>query len=263
MPSAPFPTGLPDWLAAARARADEPPAVPREPLRIGSAACGSIEPALARQLIQAGLPLRPERVGWTVASDALEDVARWLHEHGHGGRWRDERLAVRDETGTLLAQVERAAVRALGIATRAVHLVGTTASGEVWVQQRALDKAVDPGLLDTLVGGLVAGDETDLQSLEREAWEEAGLQLHALEGLSPLGGLTVRRPVSDGYMVERLEAFEAVVPEGLVPANQDGEVMAFECLRVPDLLEALAAGRFTLEAAVIHGRWLESRGHRA
>jgi 8-oxo-dGTP pyrophosphatase MutT (NUDIX family) len=253
----------PAWLAAARARADQPPATPREPLRVCAAVCGSVEPGLARQLVQAGLPLRREDAGWILAGDALDDVARWLHAHGHGGRWRDEPLAVRDAAGTVLAQVERAAVRALGIATRAVHLVGTTASGEVWVQQRALDKAVDPGLLDTLVGGLVAGDETDLQSLEREAWEEAGLQLTALERLTPLAGMTVRRPVSDGYMVEHIEAFQAVVPEGRVPANQDGEVMAFECLRVPELLAALATGRFTLEAVLIHGRWIESGRHRA
>jgi len=42
-------------------------------------------------------------------------------------------------------------VRTLGIATQAVHLVGTTPGGSVWVQQRAFDKAVDPGLWDTLM----------------------------------------------------------------------------------------------------------------
>lgn len=251
----------PRWLPALRERAAQPPATPRVPLRIGAAVCGSIEPALAQQLQQAGLPLRPQQVGWSLAGppdDALAQVARWLHAHGHGGRWRDERLAVGDDTGEVYAMVERAAVRVLGIATRAVHLVGTTPSGEVWVQQRALDKAVDPGLLDTLVGGLAAEGETTLQTLQRETWEEAGLRLEALHDLAPLGRMTVRRPVSDGYMVEHIEAFGAVLPAGVVPANQDGEVMGFECMNVSMLLAALREESFTLEAALIHALWLET-----
>lgn len=250
----------PAWRIELHRRADRPPATPREPLCIGAAVCGSIEPGLAAQLQQAGLPLRRRAARWLLdgpADDALERVAHWLHAHGHGGRWRDERLAVADDTGAVHAKVERAVVRALGIATRAAHLVGTTPSGAVWVQQRALDKAVDPGMLDTLVGGLVAGDETVAQSLARETWEEAGLQLAALPGLAPLGRLTVRRPVSDGYMVEHIEAFEAAVPDGVVPVNQDGEVMAFERMDISALIGALGEQKFTLEAALIHALWLE------
>jgi 8-oxo-dGTP pyrophosphatase MutT (NUDIX family) len=253
------------WLAALRARASQPPATPRELLRVGAAAVGSIEPALAQLLRQSGLPVRQEGHGWVLAKPAdasLARVARWLHDQGLGGRWRNELLAVVDEHGTVVAQVERAAVRVLGIATRAVHLVGATPAGAVWVQQRALDKSVDPGMLDTLAGGLAAAGESTRQTLARETWEEAGLALAALADLAPLDRLTVRRPVSDGYMVEHIEAFEAVVPDGLVPVNQDGEVMAFECMPVPGLVDALATGRFTLESALIHAAWLERRRHR-
>jgi 8-oxo-dGTP pyrophosphatase MutT (NUDIX family) len=254
--------GPPAWLAALRARGDQPPAVPRDALCIGTAVCGSIEPALALQLQRAGLPLQPDGARWSLTGPpdaALEQVARWLHANGHGGRWRDERLAVGSDSGEVHAMVERAAVRALGIATKAVHLVGTTRYGEVWVQQRALDKAVDPGLLDTLVGGLAAEGETTLQTLERETWEEAGLRLAELEKLTPLGRLTVRRPVSDGYMVEHLEMFEARVPDANVPANQDGEVMGFARMDLPALMAAVCEQRFTLEAALIHAHWREFR----
>lgn len=246
---------------ALRARAAQPAVRPREPLCLDGVACGSIEPALARQLADAGLPLRAHDGRWSVdgpADAALEAIARWLHANGHGGRWRDETLAVAADDGRVLGAVERAAVRALGIATRAVHLVGTTPAGEVWVQQRALDKAVDPGLLDTLVGGLAAAGESTHETLERETWEEAGLRLPALQALRPLGTLRVRRPVSDGYMVEDLEMFEAVVPDGVEPANQDGEVMAFQRLTPGALADAIEADRFTLEAALIHAHWLSA-----
>ncbi|HEY9064424.1 MAG TPA: NUDIX domain-containing protein, partial [Burkholderiaceae bacterium] len=229
---------------------------------------GSIEPPLARRLADAGL-LRPDDAeptdaaardpGWRLpgvpgADAALAAIARWLHANGFGGRWRDELLAVvAAEGGTApLAAIERAAVRPLGIVTHAVHLVGRRASdGHVWVQQRALDKATDPGMWDTLMGGLVAARETIAQTLERETWEEAGLRIVEVADVQARGRVTVRRPVPDGYMVEHIEIFEARVPDALAPQNQDGEVAQFECLPADELCKRLHADKFTLEAALV------------
>jgi 8-oxo-dGTP pyrophosphatase MutT (NUDIX family) len=169
-------------------------------------------------------------------------------------------MPVIDAAGQVHAAVERAAVRPLGITTQAVHLVGFTAAGAVWVQQRAFDKATDPGQWDTLMGGLMAAGETVVQTLARETWEEAGLQIEQLSGVTAFGNLTVRRPLPEGYMVELIHMFEACVPDGAVPVNQDGEVERFDCLAVPVLIERLKAGAFTLEAALIHARWLQHRG---
>jgi 8-oxo-dGTP pyrophosphatase MutT (NUDIX family) len=150
-------------------------------------------------------------------------------------------------------------VRPLGIATRAVHLVAWTPDGTAWVQQRAHDKATDPGRWDTLVGGLVAAGESDAEALERETWEEAGLRLEALRDLRRSEGFVVRRPVREGYLVEHVEVYEAVVPEGHVPANQDGEVAGFERIPPEALWQRLAADEFTLEAALMLAAGLERR----
>src|SRR5258706_11050543 len=169
----------PDWLARLEALAQRAPAQPREPLCIGDAVCGSIEPALAQRMLAAGLPLRCDDGRWLLdgGDAALAGLASWMHGQGLGGRWRDELMAVVDAAGRAHASVERAAVRPLGITTQAVHLVGTTAAGAVWVQQRAFDKATDPGQWDTLMGGLMGAGETVAQTLERETWEEAGLRV--------------------------------------------------------------------------------------
>ena len=245
----------PAWLQRLRERADTPPVRPRESLFLqdGKTAIGSLEPALARRLHDAGL-LAATGAGWCVAAavdTALAAIARWLAAEGLASRWRDELLAVTDAEGRTVGAIERAAVRPLGITTFAVHLVGCGPDGRYWLQQRALDKATDPGLWDTLMGGLVAAGESTLQTLERETWEEAGLRLADLEAVRPLGRLTVRRPVREGYMVEQIEMFRAVVPERLTPVNQDGEVMAFACLDAQTLCDQLAADAFTLEAALI------------
>ena len=252
----------PDWLHRLELRAQLAPAAPREPLCIAGIECGSIEPALARQLVDAGLPLRRDVDRWVVdGGDAgLAALAAWMHSQSLGGRWRDELMPVIDAAGNTHAVVERAAVRPLGVATQAVHLVGYTAEGAVWVQQRAFDKATDPGQWDTLMGGLMCASESVAQTLERETWEEAGLRIEQLHDVATIGTLTVRRPLPDGYMVEHIHIFEARVPGGVVPLNQDGEVERFDCLDVPVLIERLQAGEFTLEAALIHARWLRRRG---
>ena len=166
-------------------------------------------------------------------------------------RWRNELLSVTDQAGNAVACIERAAVRPLGITTHAVHLIAHAPNGDAWVQQRALDKATDPGLWDTTMGGLVSAGESIGQTLARETWEEAGLHIEALQDVAPRGRFTVRRPVDNGYMVEHIHVYSATVPAGLAPLNQDGEVVAFECVPREVLTQRLLAGQFTLEAGLI------------
>lgn len=245
-----------DVWRALQARADAAPARPRDSLWLADVLIGSIEPASARAMVEARLPVMAVPSGWRVAAEpdadeALARIAQWLHREGLGSKWRDELLAVSDATGTPRARIERAAVRPLGIATRAVHLVGLTREGGIWVQQRAFDKATDPGQWDTLMGGLQSADESDAQTLARETWEEAGLRIAELRDLRAAGRIVIRRPVADGYMVEDIALFAATVPEGLSPTNQDGEVARFECLERDALRARIEGGDFTLEAALI------------
>ncbi len=255
-------TDAADWLQRARRAAVAQPVAPRAALMLQSheGPIGSIEASLAERLAAAGLSIASRDAAWVIAAPAqasLAATARWLHAAGVCSRWRDELLPIRDLGGTTIASVERSVVRALGIPTFAAHLVGSKPDGKVWVQQRAFDKATDPGAWDTLVGGLIGAGETTLSALARETMEEAGLELARLEALVHAGRLAVRRPVSDGYMVEDIEVFHAVVPDGLVPVNQDGEVERFDCLDADALRARLAGGTFTLEAALVFGLLIE------
>ena len=254
-----------DWRAAARAAAEAPPVVPRAPLGLAGEVIGSIEPALAARLVDAGLPLAAteDGPGWRIAGPAdasLAAIANWLRDHGPSAPWRGELLAVTGADGRALGAVERAVVRVLGITTRAVHLAGFAPDGGAWVQQRAFDKAVDPGRWDTLMGGQVSAGESVEQTLERETQEETGLRIADLTDLRRTDRITVRRPVAEGYVVEDIEVFEATVGAALAPRNEDGEVERFECLSIAALRDRLAAGAFTLEATLIFDRSLARRG---
>jgi 8-oxo-dGTP pyrophosphatase MutT (NUDIX family) len=161
-------------------------------------------------------------------------------------------------TGTPVALVERDAARPLGITTTAAHLIGHTPDGRVWLQQRAADKATDPNRWDTLVGGLVSAGEPLATSLARETWEEAGLSLNALPGLRHLGRVSLHRPVPEGFQVQHIEVFDAVLGDAQAPENRDGEVQAFACVTREALVARLLAGDFTLEAALAFDRWLHA-----
>jgi 8-oxo-dGTP pyrophosphatase MutT (NUDIX family) len=249
-----------------RARAEQPPRSPRVPLWSGTSRIGSVEPSLFQHALSSsaigaeGLvqpARRGDREGWQINGEltpALWQLALALRAAGVANAWRDEQLADTDEGGRMLATVERAIVRPLGIATSAVHLVAQSPEGGHWVQQRSLTKPNDPGLWDTLVGGMVPACDSLSQALERETREEAGLVPAQLKGLRHGGRIAIRRPSGDGphgYVVETIDWYRCVLREDVVPSNQDGEVAQFRLMRPHELCEALLREQFTVEAALI------------
>lgn len=263
-----MPRHPPAWVAAARARAACGPAAPRMPLLVGQEPVGSVDADVLNQIgLQRLLDKRhklsiTEHSGapaWALpagdATAALNALALALRAAGRCGPWRDEQLAVCAADGRRLATVERGAVRVLGLATQAVHLVGCTADGAMWVQQRSHTKPNHPGLWDTLMGGMVSAADSLERALERETWEEAGLRIGDLGALAHGGHVDFAQPSDEaggaGYMVERIDWFRATLSEGTRPANQDGEVERFECLSHAQVQQRLAQGAFTPEAALV------------
>lgn len=260
----------PQWQAALLARAAQPPLRPRVPLVWAEHVMGSVEddffgPLFQQPALPAGQWLQREvadgQAHWRLLGEATQTLAQLalaLRDAGVGRiaqQWRDELLAVPDTQGRRIASVERALVRALGVSTRAVHLVGRTSEGRHWVQQRAFDKAHDPGLWDTLMGGMVSAHDSLESALQRETWEEAGLHIEALQDLKYGGRVELRKPSADGpddgYVVEDVDWFLATVPDGMAPLNQDGEVVQFSLLDRAELLARLERDEFTTEAALI------------
>lgn len=256
-----------NWLRRLRASVQMPPLRPRVPLLAGPSTIGSVEPDFFRQKALQSLfcegkqllksessPAGPWRLLGDV-STSLDQIAKALNRASLAGAWRGEQLAVHDQFGKLIGTVERAAVRPLGIATQAVHLAARTAEGCHWVQQRSLTKSNDPGLWDTLMGGMVSSAETIESALARETWEEAGLGLDQLHSTVHGGVLEIRQPARDGngagYVVEDITWYASTVPSGVVPVNQDGEVAQFKLMTADEVMAAVQRGEFTTEAALI------------
>jgi len=121
----------------------------------------------------------------------------------------------------------------------------------LWIAQRALSKATDPGLHDNLVGGGVPAGQTPLQTLQREAWEEAGLRAEQLQHVRSGSVLRLLRDVPEGLQFEDLYGYDIALPADFTPNNQDGEVQGFECMPMADVLKLAASGSMTVDASLV------------
>jgi 8-oxo-dGTP pyrophosphatase MutT (NUDIX family) len=212
---------------------------PDHAIRIGGHAIGWVDDARAARLaafpdefreVEGGLALVDAHATPARRTALLDGVARALAGEGALTAWRDERYAVRTSfAATPLCELERAAARYFGIHTYAAHANGIVAAQpgaslpRMWIARRSFDKAIDPGLLDNLVGGGIAGLETPAATLRREAWEEAGIT--GIPIGEPMATLTIQRTVPDGWQHETIFAFDLWLPAAFVPRSQDGEAV--------------------------------------
>lgn len=172
-------------------------------------------------------------------TDALHRVASTLASAGQLTAWRDERYAVAPAFGAPPCfLLERAAARFFGIHTYAAHvnaLVNAADGTRMWIARRSPDKAIDPGLLDNLVGGGIAADADVQGTLVKEAWEEAGISPALARNAKPAGAVHICRGQPDGLQRETIFVHDLVLPAAFVPAGQDGEVVDY---RLAGLAEA-------------------------
>jgi len=245
------------WLACQQ-YANQPIGADHVPLALRGRVCGWLAPATAACLLRPPSPFGFEAC-WVApsrpvaASQEATHLLGWaterLRESGIVRIGRPEMLDVFASGNELIGTAERAACRALGIETRSVQLNAFDRSGALFAARRASHKLSDPDRWDNLAGGMIASDESDVQALAREAYEEAGL---TLEGVSVVRGssLRVQRPVAEGLMIETAQVFDVVLPDDFVPKNLDGEVAGFELRSVESALDGVERGDFTLQASL-------------
>jgi len=230
------------------------------PLTVTGRVAGWITPRATRALAKLeGVRVEPEAVCIDAAAagrrlqinQVLAQAALLMREAGCLRAWRDELLDVVGE-GKTLGVIERAAIRPLGMLTRAVHLNAWTPDGRLWIALRSATKSTDPGMWDTLVGGLAVAGETLDASLLRESQEEAGLLPEHLARRSPLRIiLRMHRRLPEGYQVEDVLVSECVLDESVPMNNQDGEVDEIRAVTIDEAWSLIQEGRFTVEAELV------------
>ncbi len=210
----------------------------RTPLRLGNAQVGWVLPEVAALLEDlgavrdAGSVRLPDARGLPALSVAL--LGRL------GFPPRGELFDVRadpdgpapgEPRGPVLAQADRGALPALGIAATGVHLNGLVRRADglhLWVARRAADKRLDPGKLDHLAAGGVPAGLSPRETLAKEAAEECGLSASLAAEAREVAVISYVMERPEGLRRDRLHCYDLELPEDFVPRPVDGEVAAFE-----------------------------------
>ncbi len=223
------------------------------PLLAGRAKIGWLRPELAARL--AAWPdvfaCSAEKVVLRDAA-ALTPVVEKLAEEGFILGWRNERYAV--DGGF---EIERAAARPFGLTTHAVHVNGVS-DEKMWLARRAANKAIDPGMLDNLVGGGVSAGFSFEEILVKEAWEEAGIPGELARQATRGGTARILREVPEGVQSEVVHVYDLALPRDFQPRNQDGEVSEFILLPFDRIL----GQGLTFEATLVAQDYFSRRSAR-
>jgi 8-oxo-dGTP pyrophosphatase MutT (NUDIX family) len=190
-------------------------------------------------------------------TDLFAELNRRLHQAGLVRGWRNETFGLlhhADEPP--LGLIERASARFWGSLTLGAHCNGLArgndadATTRLWLGQRSATKSTDPGMLDNLIGGGVPADQTPLQALHREGFEEAGLSIEQMQAARTTGVYRIVRDIPEGLQNEDIHVHEIDLPAGLMPVNQDGEVAEFLCVDIAMALRHVQAGDLTVDASI-------------
>jgi 8-oxo-dGTP pyrophosphatase MutT (NUDIX family) len=218
------------------------------PLVAGRTRIGWLRPELAARL--AGWPKvfasGPDKVA-LLHSDGLSGVTEQLAQEGFIPGWRNERYRIAN-----LFEIERAAARAFGLATQAVHVNGIAAGERMWLARRSTSKPTDPGMLDNLVGGGMTSGLSIEEVLVKEAWEEAAIPSDLARGATRGGKVELLREVAEGVQCEVIHVYDLELPSGFEPRNQDGEVAEFRLASFAEMRRLIEdTDELTVDAALV------------
>ncbi len=229
----------------------------RTPFLIGDQPIGFVPPRIVAVL--SGLPqilCLDDRV---VLDDgaALAGIARGLAEAGLY-RWRGEAFDVRaGPDGPALAQIDRGAVPSFGVQAAGVHVNGLVHRDDglhLWVARRAMDKLLDPGKLDHIVAGGIPAGLGPIETLIKEAGEEAAIPAVLAASAVSVGKIEYAMDRPEGLRRDILYCYDLALPSDFVPKPADGEVEAFELwpiARAVETVHASEAFKFNVNLVLI------------
>jgi 8-oxo-dGTP pyrophosphatase MutT (NUDIX family) len=165
---------------------------------------------------------------------AIDEAVVKLVASGAIAKWRKEFLAVAERWGGAVRfNLDRGAAPFFGIRAYGVHLNGYRMVGDamkLWIGRRAKDKLVAPDKLDNLVAGGIGDGHGVIETLHKEAEEEAGIPAPLIAQARPAGAISYRMETKWGLRDDALFVYDLDMPADFEPKNQDGELASFELM---------------------------------
>jgi 8-oxo-dGTP pyrophosphatase MutT (NUDIX family) len=184
--------------------------------------------------------------GFADLSVAVDDVVEHLVGDGLVPKWRNEFFAVAPRWGARPHfKLDRGAVSFFGVRAYGVHLNGYRRDRgrlELWIGRRAPDKKVAPNKLDNLVAGGIGFDHGLVETLVKEAHEEATMPKALVARAVPTGALSYRMETKEGVRDDVLFLYDLEVPADFEPRNTDGEFVEFLLMDATEAVARVSAG---------------------
>lgn len=211
-----------------------------------------------------GAALAPGLVDAAARGAALDGIVRFMSARGACGPWCDEPFPVGVRFGDEICRVDRAGVELFGIAARGVHVNGyveTEAGLSLWIPRRSRAMRVCPGKLDNMAAGGHPAGAGVMETLAREADEEAGVPLALAKRAAPAGSVSYALDGPHGLKRSTLFVFDLAVPPDFTPVNRDGEVADFALMPVEEVMRRIAETRdFKFDSALVAIDFFVRRG---
>lgn len=211
-----------------------------------------------------GAALAPGLVDAAARGAALDGIVRFMSARGACGPWCDEPFPVGVRFGDEICRVDRAGVELFGIAARGVHVNGyveTEAGLSLWIPRRSPAMRVCPGKLDNMAAGGHPAGAGVMETLAKEADEEAGVPLALAKCAASAGSVSYALDGPHGLKRSTLFVFDLAVPPGFTPVNRDGEVADFALMPVEEVMRRIAETRdFKFDSALVAIDFFVRRG---
>ena len=207
------------------------------------------QPAFGKQLKNARHHARfrasLQRVGdgdWSgfALSAAVDEVVEALVTERQIPKWRNETFDVMARWGDApIFRLDRGAVPFFGVRAYGVHLNGYRRDGglRLWIGRRAPDKRIAPDKLDNIVAGGIGNGYGIVDTLYKEAEEEAGIPVDLVRHAVAVGAVSYRMETELGIRDDVLFVYDLELPLDFVPKNSDGEIIRFDLMPVAEIVE--------------------------
>jgi 8-oxo-dGTP pyrophosphatase MutT (NUDIX family) len=176
-------------------------------------------------------------------SRAVDAVVDALVAERHVPKWRNESFDVAPRWGaTPVFRLDRGAVPFFGTRAYGVHLNGYLRRGEtlyLWVGRRSPGKQTAPNKLDNLVAGGIGNEYGVGETLLKEGEEEASIPRSLMSRATSAGAVSYRMETRLGIRDDVLFVYDIEIPADFVPENRDGEIVDFELMPVPAVLDRI------------------------
>lgn len=156
-----------------------------------------------------------------------------------------------------LFRLDRALVPFFGVRAYGVHLNGYVTRDDgihIWLGRRSESSRVEPGKLDSMVGGGQPAGLSLVDNLIKECGEEASIPETLARQSQPIGTVTYCFDGDRGLKPDTLFCYDLAVPEDFKPVNQDGEISDFHLTPLRealDLIETSESFKFNVSLVVL------------